>query len=409
MKRPRIKRIFSEVSIIKKTTIQNKKSLEKSKNKLNKKILDLKKRLEKEEKYIFEIEFNKKRILIIEKDFKRAGNIGTLKFNSEYNALRDFIKNNNGNLELNKQRIKKVENELEKVENELEKVKNELEIKKKLQVVIPINKSKDIDKIKENSRNLNTRPSTKKLELFRPQYTDKKIFEVDWVNVFFDRKKIVIKHKDKWYEKFVPQSKKFLNEIKAFYTFHNIPKLIIKIENGRVIIKNEEVLLYHLDFLTVTASNFGYLKLSLFNISHWKKYNKKYYEKKLPFLFHTQTLKKLCEYCDLNLPIIPLGEVVKSQTGNIVIHNSFLFPIKTKKGYFLIWESIEDGKASYVFSIKAYSEDNIQNIFNFIAGETPNKRSTLINSKELQNKLGMKKRIFHTDMNKWELSIRQLN
>ena len=90
-------------------------------------------------------------------------------------------------------------------------------------------------------------------------------------------------------------------------------------------------------------------------------------------------------------------------------HNSFLFPIKTKKGYFLIWESIENRKASYVFSIKAYSEDNIQNIFNFIAGEIPNKRSTLINSKELQNKLGMKKRIFHTDMNKWELSIRQLN
>ena len=108
MKRPRIKRIFSEASIIKKTNIQNKKSLEKSKNKLNKKILDLKKRLEKEEKYIFKIEFNKKRILIIENDFKRTDNIGTLKFNSEYNELRDFIKNNNGNLKLNKQRIKKV-------------------------------------------------------------------------------------------------------------------------------------------------------------------------------------------------------------------------------------------------------------------------------------------------------------
>lgn len=60
----------------------------------------------------------------------------------------------------------------------------------------------------------------------------------------------------------------------------------------------------------------------------WKKFTKSYYKDYLPFAFHTRSLKKLCEICEDNYPIIPVPEAVINSNGSKVIHNSFLFPIK---------------------------------------------------------------------------------
>ena len=128
----------------------------------------------------------------------------------------------------------------------------------------------------------------------------------------------------------------------------------------------------------------------------------------MPFAFSTYTLKKLCEYSDPSLPIIPVAEAVINSSGGKTIHNSFLFPLRSYYGIYLIWESVEESKASYVFKLKDFGEDELQVLFDYIAGETPNKRWALINSRQLQQQLSMKARIMHKDLKQWELEIQSL-
>lgn len=233
-------------------------------------------------------------------------------------------------------------------------------------------------------------------------------FEIEWENVFFLDSKIVLKHQGNWFEKHIPNSKKYLNAIKPYYRFHNVPKLKVTVINSIVNIENEEVLFYHIDFLAITAASIENQYPTKLELKYWEKYTKNFYKTKLSFLFHTYTLEKLCEYCDPSLPIIPVGEVIISGNGTKRIDSSFLFPIKAMKGYFVVWESTENAKASYVFSIDDYTNSGLQKLYNYIAGETQNKRIELINSKLIQSKLGMKMRIFHTDLNEWVKAIQKL-
>lgn len=400
MKRPRIKRPRVKSKKNKKTSFRTKRSLIKEQNKVKKKINKLKSVIQKEQKNTISLETKKKRIQEIEKSFKKNGIINQLKYNNEYNDLKNNNKKNTTSSKKHKNELLKLEADLVKIEKNIEQLQKEIEKKAKAKKALTKEtKSTTIEKTQTNT-------VLKQLITKRPSISYS--FEVDWDNIFFKNRKITIRHINQLYDKYIPESKEFLNEIKHYYKFHNVPKLKVLIEKERVIIQNEEVLFYHIDFLNITASNFGYLQLPKLNIDKWKKYNKQYYKSNLTFLLHTHTLKKLCEYSVPKLPIIPVGEAVISSNGSSTIHNSFLFPLKSKTGFLLIWESIEEGKASYVFSINSYSNKSIQNIFNYIAGETQNKRSSLLSSQDLQNKLNMKERILHTDLNSWEMEIRQL-
>jgi hypothetical protein len=271
---------------------------------------------------------------------------------------------------------------------------------------------------KEVTYNANLKRANQEIPLkpkFSPLYsptfnTGTITFEAEWDNVGFADGFITIKHNGHWYRKDIVQSKKYLDEIKRFYKFHNIPKLKVILRDSIIYtIENQEVLFYHIDFLGIAAPNFGFIKLSPFRQKYWKKYTKQYYKVNLPFVFHTHTLKRLCEYCDPDLPIIPVGEAIINSSGLKVVHNSFLFPMKSKTGYSIVWESIEEAKASYIFSLNTFADKDIQTLFDYIAGDTPNKRWTLINSKSLQDRLKMKNRIFHTDLSLWDYEIRLLS
>lgn len=86
---------------------------------------------------------------------------------------------------------------------------------------------------------------------------------------------------------------------------------------------------------------------------------------------------------------------------------SFIFPIKIKKGFLIIWESTFHFKASYIFSINSYDDSELQPIYNFIAGPLMNKRLTLINSKSIQKNINFKKRISHKGFDYWLLTIEE--
>jgi len=341
-----------------------------------------------------------------------------LSLNKKYSELKRTIKiTKNSTLESKlsnlRTMVSKKKGKLLVIDKEI--TNRQVELKKQMDLAKPkkqialTNNKQTTSLTKKN--NIKEAPSNPK---FSPQYTQsvnvgKVIFDAEWDNVSFGDGFIHIKHNGRLYRKDLIQSKKYLNEIKHFYKFHNVPKLRV-ILYGSIVkaIENQEVLFYHIDFLTIAASNFGIILIKPFRLQDWKKYTKQFYKTNLSFVFHSYTLKRLCEYCDPNLPIIPVGEVVINSNGSKTIHNSFLFPIKAKTGHSIVWESIEESKASYVFSVTAFTDKEVQTLFDYIAGDTPQKRMTLINSKMLQNRLKMKCRILHTEFSAWDIGIRIL-
>jgi len=350
---------------------------------------------------------NRSAVSEIENSYKKNKMTHLLNLNKTYTVLKNSIRLTS---------VKTIENNLTNLRATLPKAKEKIiQIKKEISNIK--SELKTQENLSKTPKLLNEKTTIQKISL-HPQFSSlysgtfisgTKTFDAEWENVGFADGYITIKYNGHWYCKEIAQSKKYLNEIKHFYKFHNVPKLKIII-SGSVIktIENQEVLFYHIDFLHIAASNFGFITLSPFLLENWKKYTKQHYKKNLSFLFHTYTLKKLCEYCDSNLPIIPVGETVINSIGSKTIHNSFLFPIKTKVGYFIVWESIEEAKASYIFILKSFSDKDVQILFEYIAGDTPNKRQNLINSKSLQVKLNMKCRVLHKDISTWDNEIRLL-
>lgn len=230
-----------------------------------------------------------------------------------------------------------------------------------------------------------------------------------WEDVYFADGYVLVRYNNRSYKKYVSEAKKFFNDIKSHYTFMNVPRLQVVIR-GPVIseIKNEEVLFFHIELFSASGSVFDHSYVSDKKIYNWSKYTKGYYRKHLPFALHSHCLTKLCKVCDPTLPIIPVSEVVINSKGSKSIHNSFLFPVRTKSGVKVVWESVEDSKASYVFEIKGDYWACAQKIYDYISGETVNKRSTLVANSDLKSQLNMKPRVMHTDLFTWELGIKSL-
>ncbi len=75
-----------------------------------------------------------------------------------------------------------------------------------------------------------------------------------WGNINFFDGYITIIHGNKAYKKFIDQSKRYLNHIKSYYSFKNVPNLeVVVLGNEICEIKNEQVLFYHIEFLSAAS------------------------------------------------------------------------------------------------------------------------------------------------------------
>lgn len=369
--------------------------------KLNNELREINSKISILEENLKKVTFNKKKIAEIEKEYRNKNLLPQLKFHSDYNELKDFIKINSQDtlrdyemhiITLNQSIRKNTENSIE--------IKKRIAEQKSLEIKTENNTQEAINRLKliltPREKTLNNDPKNK-LEI-----------EVEWKNISFRNGFIEFSYKYNIYKHFVKNSINCLNQIKHYYSFHNVPKLKIQIEGNSIIkIINEEVLFFNIDFLTVVGSNFGFVKIENLEITRWLKYNKDYYRIKLPYVMHTFTLKKLCEFSNTNLPIIPVAEVVINSSSSKQIHNSFLFIFKNQREFVAVWESVQESKASYVFSLGDLrtKDVRIQNIFNYIVGETINKRNLLINNKKLKSELYLLNRIYHSDFEMWKRSV----
>lgn len=233
--------------------------------------------------------------------------------------------------------------------------------------------------------------------------------ESNWGNITFYNNRIEVKIEGTIYEKHVSDSNKYLNDIFGYFSFYNVPKLKIIVE-GREIKKilNEDVLLYHIEFLKNVAPYIGKHPKHPLNLETWSRYKKVFYNEIMPNLYHKKTLIILRKYFDSNHPIVPVGETIISENKLEDIKITFLFPLITRNGYILAWESIEEDTATYLFKVNHFCIKELQPIYDYISGTTPNKRDTLIQNKELQKKLGLIKRVMHNDINNWASEIKTL-
>ena len=368
------------------------------------------------------------KIKTIENNYRKANIENQLNFNTEYLKLKSIIKKlDKNNLEEEKkvistniksifEEIKNIDNKIDELmiqnKNQLRKYKDE---KVNNQTESPKNKIKKGKKSPNISNKVDTQKAADKKEVksikrfsFRELTFNQNDFtreEVNWENIEFHDGFIRIKHKGFLFSKKIKKSKKILNSIKHYYKFHNVPKLKITTKRNTITrLENEEYLFFHIAFLNITASNIYNFENNNFQVSNWTKYNKEYYKNNLPILFKTVALKKLCEISYSSAPIIPVGEIIISN-GKIIIHSSFLFPIQSNNGCFIVWESTEESKASYIFKISTFNDINIQEIYNYISSNIQNKREKLIYNKDLKNHLKLQYRIVHTDLYEWKIKI----
>jgi hypothetical protein len=235
---------------------------------------------------------------------------------------------------------------------------------------------------------------------------------VEWKNITFWDHSIAVKVNNNWLQRFpVKNSKKSFNAIKSHYSFRNTPALIIEYSQYSIKrIINQEVLFYYIKFFESAGTLFNDYPVSSIPIfSKYTGYTKSYYKKHLPELFRPQCFNFLCELSKENLPIIPVPELIINKSGGQQVHDSFLFPILTGNKLYWLWESMEESKATYIFKTQTYNPSpELQVIFDYLTGNTVNKRETLIYSNVLKNKLNFVNRIIHTDLSYWRNTVKYI-
>ena len=299
--------------------------------------------------------------------------------------------------------LDELKTQLGKLQGELnseEKEKNEVKTIKSLEKSIQ-EKKKELEKYerKEKSRKITKQPP------IRPSHLPYTI-RPSWDNVRFMDGFVRIHHGKNVYDVRIGQSKAYLEKIKGLYQFKRVPLLELQVTEQGAKVLNEEVLFFNVRFLSLYGVAFEQPEYQKSTVLEWKKYTKGFYKNKLEYLFHTDSLRKLCEICDDQLPIVPAAERIINVSGAVHIHHSFLFPVRGRNEYNVIWESEEESKASYIFKVTGPYLDSIQLLYEFIAGETLNKRESIIHSVSLQRELQLKGRIFHTSFSDWLRQVR---
>lgn len=117
----------------------------------------------------------------------------------------------------------------------------------------------------------------------------------------------------------------------------------------------------------------------------------------------TPYLQELCKLQALDYRIIPVSEPIGLYKTNI--KESFIFTIQRANVIYLIWESVEEKKATFLFTtdLSEYQKD-LQSIFDYISSQLKNKRTNLRQgiSNDEGYKLRSHRTFYHTALDKWK-------
>lgn len=200
-------------------------------------------------------------------------------------------------------------------------------------------------------------------------------------------------------------SKEYLNNIKDKYIFSDTPQIIVSIKNGQGRLVNEQVLNYHIGYFEVARlTNSGVMERSfeLFKIGGQ---NVRIFASQFPHYFKDKCFQFLCSRCSDDDKIFPLHERVIHSNQTEKICESFLFPFKGRFSNYVIWESIYESRATYIFQFDITDLKAMNKLFVFLTGEKINKRETLRSSPRLQENLHFQRMIPHSDFQQWKWEL----
>jgi hypothetical protein len=234
------------------------------------------------------------------------------------------------------------------------------------------------------------------------------IVQIPWHNIKFSKGFIKIAYKNISKDFSFENSRDIFQKINLSYKNDNLKHLEINIANDQITkISNPEIITAFIEVLQlqsyyeVDIKDYQLLYDKVINTNnltankrHYNIYKKSAYLNYL-FAIHDNTQK-----------ILYIPEYIIKNKRIIDKHESYLFPVKKKNIYFLVWESVNFGKATYIFkSSKVNIENDRIKLFEYLASRRmANKRDKLIHSDDQKKKYCLHDRISHeaTDYNSWK-------
>ncbi len=232
---------------------------------------------------------------------------------------------------------------------------------------------------------------------------------IPWNEVFFHDERINFKIKGHYTEYYyLKTSKKSFNYLKPLFKNKNLPPLLVKfknnkptrIENLEEINNVIEVLIIEDYFRFTYLGSHTYLRLNMSKFHLAKSIICKIYGLYNKSVFFDKLISILGE----DQKVIPVSELILNSEFDILkLEESFIFPVKRGASINMIWESIIEKKATYIFSCAISDYDvQLQKIFDFISSPVQkNKRETLILSPLLKRDLGFVKKVYHEIPTVW--------
>ncbi|WP_018611854.1 hypothetical protein [Segetibacter koreensis] len=261
-------------------------------------------------------------------------------------------------------------------------------------------------------RNLKLNVPISPIDFKNKRYT----LSINWENVHFYNDKISFKICDKYFSNkfFFKGCKESYNYLKKYFFRKQLYSLIVDFEYENPIrVQNVDQLNNMLEILAIesyiyfecnSASLGQAIRLSKLNLKKQVVCNiYKLYKKSVYF-------DLLIDVHDDKFKVVPVPEVILNEKGNIVqMESSFLFAINKGDFINIIWESVVEKKATYIFTCAKRDYDTqLQKIFDYITSpKIRNKRQLIMSStkehysKELMEILQLNQRLEHQIPKQW--------
>jgi len=239
---------------------------------------------------------------------------------------------------------------------------------------------------------------------------------ITWNNIMFEDGRILLILKNSVRDYYsLPQSRKSFELLKPYFSKFEIPHAKAIIINNKIkTIENINEITVALNILSIQEE----LSKDLFNFPDisFSSINRKYINitnndisKLYKLKEKSKYIRILCELQSESLKIIPITELSVSKAKGEIFDDSFLFSVEKDNIVFIIWESAEINKATYVFKTNNNNYFEIALlIFHYITSDESTKRLRLRKAiKERNNKLGVLEFIDHDSLEQWVSKLNQ--
>ncbi|WP_257670483.1 hypothetical protein [Parapedobacter tibetensis] len=273
------------------------------------------------------------------------------------------------------------------------------------------------DRIKRPKNSVNQPRITRRNAKTNPSPVEKKYqkIEVAWKNAIFDDGFIKIRLESRRFVNYpYHHSRSAFEMIKPLIIRKDIEPLTVEVIGSRI---------YSIENLSLLSDVMQYLKIqkewNLFRTENSgnasniidalskmsaKAFNLFYKNKDL-----TPYLKVLCELQSETHRVIPVMEECNGKFSSVNAKDSFLFTTVKNTDMYIIWESTEERKATYIFksSIKDYEKER-QKIFDYISTAHDYKRTNLrLGITDKNESIKAHATLNHTGIEKWKERLKE--